>query len=105
MPLTELRDLIRSQPFKRVDLTDDRRLAVTFTRGSFVGKIEHLFPTPKGGVELVGVGDRYVLLVWKIIGGKPPTFPMTKLEKEHGVVATTRFFGMLEKLVQFADKT
>lgn len=101
-PLTHVEEFVWRNPFKGVRVTEDVRLCVTFTSASLVGKVEDRYPSVKGDVELVEVTGSEVFTVMRLQDGRPPNYSMNSIEKKFGVQTTTRFFGMLEKLVIWA---
>lgn len=104
-PLPHVEALVARNPFANVEKHDDIRLCVTFASQSLVGRVEERFPTPKGDVQLVEVTGSEMLTVMRLIDGKLSNYSTTALEKKLGIQMTSRFFSMLEKLVQFSAKS
>ena len=96
--VTELEQLVESNPFKGWSKSDDHRLLVNFHMDK-VPKLEVPSTSPKGTVELVGATAGETFVVAHVVNGK---WGAEKWPKTGD--ATTRFWHTTAKILEAAKK-
>ena len=95
----ELAAILALDPFKHLDVTDDMRLAITFTTDP-IRDLSLPARSPKNDMEIVHATDHEAFVVWYIINGRPPA--NNWLDKTVGKRTTTRFFHTTGKILEAA---
>lgn len=98
--VTELENVLLDEPFKDIQLTDDTRFCVVFTKEPIEGSIALPQQSSKNDMELVKTHPYEAFVVWRIINGRPPSgkFPANIIPPNN----TTRFYHTLAKIVKAA---
>lgn len=98
----ELTDLLASDPFRDITLTEDLRFCVMFTKQELDTATPLPVSSSKQDMEIVGLHAHEAFVVWHIIGGRPPSgkFPADILPADN----TTRFYHTLQKILQASTK-
>jgi uncharacterized protein (DUF1697 family) len=102
LPLTELAKLTRRDPFKRVE-PGDVMLCVVFFADEPT-KSPKLPVKSTDNLELIAVHDRVAFVVARRKQNGWFGFPNGFVEKQLGVIATTRQWSTIRKFVAFAEK-
>lgn len=99
--IAELESILAHNPFAGIELTPERRFAITFLPTPHNRTIELPYLTPKGGFELVALTPMELFVVWHLKGGRPLN-DYTTLDKQFGPTGTTRFWHTTEKILAAA---
>ena len=103
LPLKDLVQIAKQDPFKEIDPTD-AMLCVVF----FAAKPAKALKLPLGSetdnLEVLGIDDRVAFVVARRKKNGWFGFPNGFIEKQLGVVATTRQWSTIRKFVAFAEK-
>lgn len=99
---TEIEDILSLDPFKGIELTDDRRFCVIFTKQPLDTKLKLPLHSTRNDMDLVTMRPYEAFVVWYIINGRPPSgkFPVDILPPTN----TTRFFHTLAKILYASKK-
>jgi uncharacterized protein (DUF1697 family) len=97
----EMDQLLASDPFQRIAVTPDIRLAVTFLAQPTTLTLPIPYRTPDGAYELVGMTPTELFVVWHLRDGRPGT-SYGLLEKQVAVPGTTRFWHTTAKILAAA---
>lgn len=99
--IAELEAVLALDPFAGIELTDERRFAITFLRTPHTRTIDLPLLTPKGGFELVALTPMELFVVWHLKDGRPLN-DVTALDKLFGDGGTTRFWHTAAKILAAA---
>jgi uncharacterized protein (DUF1697 family) len=103
LPLEDLMKIAKVDPFKKTDPTD-AMLCVIFFASTPANTPKLPLTSTTECFEVLGIGDRVAFVVAR----RKPTgwfgFPNGFIEKQLGVVATTRQWSTVKKFVAFAEK-
>lgn len=96
----ELESILVQNPFRDIELTDDKRFCVIFTQNTLPTNISLPQHSTKNDMDIVAINPYEAFVVWHIIGGRPPSgkFGQDILP----AVNTTRFYHTLAKIVTAA---
>lgn len=97
----ELEQIVESNPFQTLHVTDDMRLCVVFTNETIPATLALPLRSPKNDMEIIHTTEHEAFVVWYIINGRPPA---TYNFKVLGARTTTRFFHTTAKILQAARK-
>ena len=103
LSLTELKQIIDSDPFKKV-APDDVMLCVVFFAGEPVTKPKLPLTSKTERLELIAINDLAAFVVARRKKTGWFGFPNNFVEKQLGVTATTRQWSTVKKLLAFAEK-
>jgi uncharacterized protein (DUF1697 family) len=97
----ELEAILMQNPFKDIELTEDKRFCVLFTDEPLNEKLDFPIHSSKNDMDLVAVNRYEAFVTWHIINGRPPSgkFPKDILPARN----TSRFFHTLGKIFQAAQ--
>lgn len=101
--IMELEEIVASDPFRRLTVTPDMRLCVTFTSDRIPSNLALPLRSPKKDLEIIHTTDYEAFVVWYIINGRPPG-SQGFADKALGNRTTTRFFHTTAKIVAAAKK-
>jgi uncharacterized protein (DUF1697 family) len=97
----EMDQLLTRDPFAGIAVVPEVRLAVTFLAEAAPRALPVPYRTPDGAFELVGMSPMELFVVWHLRDGRPGT-SYGLLEKQLGVLGTTRFWHTTAKIVAAA---
>jgi uncharacterized protein (DUF1697 family) len=93
----DIEKMIKADPFKKIKVTPDTRLYVTFLPGKPKSKLSIPYAAPDGSVEIISVADNAVFTVLDL--SKAGTVDgMAIIEKEFGKDVTTRNWNTVVKI-------
>lgn len=94
---SQLRDILDSDPFAGIELTEDVRFCVVFTSRPLDTRLALPIASSKDDMDIVAVNEFEAFVVWRLKNGRPPSgkFPEEVLPARN----TTRFFHTLEKIL------
>jgi uncharacterized protein (DUF1697 family) len=95
----EIQDLVGSNPFKKVKITPNTRLYVTFLYDKPKSSIKIPYETPEKDFKILSVLDGAVLSVVTLMPKRGTTEAMSVLEKEFGKRITTRNWNTITKIL------
>jgi len=100
--VAELEAVLVQDPFKNIELTEDRRFCVIFTDAPLNEKLGLPIHSSKNDMDLIAVNQYEAFVTWYIINGRPPSgrFPNGTLPTRN----TSRFFHTLEKILKAAQE-
>ncbi len=101
--LGDIERIVRTDPFKHVDVTPDTRLCVAFTTGLVPSDLALPMHSPKNDMSVIAAAPHELFMTWTIINGRPPAFTSFPPKLTDGPV-TTRFFQVLVKMLAAAEK-
>jgi uncharacterized protein (DUF1697 family) len=98
----ELESIVGSDPFAGIELTKDKRFAVTYASEQIPRGVALPVTSSKGDMEIVARTPREAFVVWHLVGGRPPSgaFPPEALPTR----VTTRFFHTSAKILAAAHR-
>jgi uncharacterized protein (DUF1697 family) len=96
--VSELEQIVASDPFSQLTVTPEMRLCVVFTAEK-IPPLTLPLRTPREDMELVYATDYEAFVVWFLINGRPPS---SQGFKELGERNTTRFYHTVAKILQAA---
>lgn len=98
--VAEVESILELNPFRDIELTDDKRFCVMFTNEPIDMNILLPFQSSKNDMDLVGVNPYEAFVVWRIINGRPPSgqFPSEIIPRKN----TSRFYHTLVKILKAA---
>lgn len=102
--IQELEDILQKDPFKNIELTPDKRFAITLLTQPAVVDLPLPYSTPDGGYEVVAKTLTELFVVWHLKNGRPGN-SYGLIEKKIQGQATTRFWHTLAKIVTAAKMT
>ena len=97
----ELEQVLALDPFQRIEVTPDTRLAVTFLAEPAAERLPVPYLTPDGAYEVVEMTPSEAFVVWRLQNGRPGR-SYGHLEKQLGVPTTTRFWHTTAKILAAA---
>lgn len=97
---TELEAILAENPFREVELTNDRRFCVVFTKEPLLLEITFPLHSNKNDMDLIACNLHEAFVVWRIINGRPPSGRFAK--DVIPTVNTTRFYHTLAKILASA---
>jgi len=95
--IEEIQKLGMAKPFKKIKVTPQTRLYVTFLSEKPKSKLKIPYESPEGGFKILRVSDGEVCSVVTLSPGKKTTDLMKVLEKEFGKKITTRNWNTVIK--------
>jgi uncharacterized protein (DUF1697 family) len=93
--------VVELDPFQAVTLADDLRFCVVFSTTPVPDDLQLPLVSPKGDMEIIGVGGHEAFVVWHLIGGRAPAAKGFQ-ERILGRDATTRYFHTVVKILAAA---
>ncbi len=98
----ELANIVGSDPFAGIELTKDKRFAVSFASEPIPRDVALPVTSSKGDMEIVARTPHEAFVVWHLVGGRPPSgaFPPEALPTR----VTTRFFHTSAKILAAAHR-
>jgi uncharacterized protein (DUF1697 family) len=97
--IEEIQELTDSNPFKKIPITPQTRLYVTFLSEKPGKTFPVPFESPKKDFRIVGVSDTEVLSVLTLSPESQTTDLMSYIEKEFGRKITTRNWNTIVKIL------
>ena len=96
----ELQAILEQDPFKDIELNEDKRFCVIFTGDPLNEKLSFPIHSTKNDMDLIAVNKYEAFVTWHILNGRPPSgkFPDNTLPVRN----TTRFFHTLKKILRAA---
>ena len=101
--LREICRMVEQNPFKELDHDSDAKLYVTFLSRKPGAKPNFPIRSPKEGLEAIGVEDLEVFIVSRRKENGYFGFPNNFIEKELGVLATSRNRSTVKKVARMAE--
>ncbi len=96
----EIQKLVDSAPFKKIPVTKDTRLYVTFFSEKPVSKIKIPYVSPNKDFTILKVSDTELCSFLQLTPTRDSTKVMNIIEKEFGKNVTTRNWNTVEKLLK-----
>jgi uncharacterized protein (DUF1697 family) len=103
LPLEDLTTIAKQDPFKKIDSTD-AMLCVIFLAATPANTPKLPLTSTTEYFEVLDIGDRVAFVVARRKPNGWFGFPNGFMEKQLGVVATTRQWSTIKKFVAFAEK-
>jgi uncharacterized protein (DUF1697 family) len=103
--VSDLESLIRQNPFRRIATNRDTMLCVAFLANAPTAKPKLPLQSQTEKLELIAIKDQAAFVVARRKQTGWFGFPNNFVEKELGVLATTRQWSTVGKIVQFATGT
>jgi len=97
--LVEIQKLVKSDPFKKVTVTPQTRLYVTFRRDKTQGTLKIPYQSPEKDFQILRVSTDEVCSVLTLSPGRRTPELMSILEKEFGKTVTTRNWNTIIKVL------
>lgn len=97
--IDEIATLIKTHPFKGINVTPATRLYVTFMADAPVSTLKIPYESPDALYRILSVDDAHICSVLIVSDTKNTTDAMKILEKEYGKNITTRNWNTVEKMV------
>jgi len=98
--LTEIQELIASQPFKDIELTKDRRLYITFLPRGTKNTFPIPYQSPENDFVILSKSNDTLCSVLTLSASRNTTDAMKIIEKEFGKKVTTRNWNTLLKIAK-----
>lgn len=98
--LPELEELVRSKPFKQVNITPQTKLLLTFLSEQPKKELKTPFESPEKDFKILRVTDNEVHSVVTLMPNKRPYRIIPFLEKEFGNKITTRNWNTIVKCLK-----
>ncbi len=102
--LQEVRRVVRGNPFKDLSIGSDVKLYVAFLSRKPRNKPSFPFRAPKEALEVIGMKNLDVFIVSRRKDNGFYGFPNNFIEKELGVLATSRNWSTVNKIAELADR-
>ncbi|MBA2620764.1 MAG: DUF1697 domain-containing protein [Acidobacteria bacterium] len=99
----EIERAVNIEPFKEIELTDDKRFLITFIPKPLAADFVLPLVSPKNDYEILRATGGEVFSVLKIINGRPSN-PVALIEKTCEMKTTSRFFHTTIKILQAAGE-
>ena len=100
--IAELKDILRAGPFKKIKPSADAMLCVTLLVAEPKAGPKLPFQSEKENLEVLAIKNRAAFILCRRKKNGSFAFPNNFLEKEFGVVATTRQWNTIVRIVDFA---
>ena len=101
--LREINRIVKGNPFKDLDGDSDAKLYVAFLSRKPRNKPNFPIRSPKEGLEAIGLKNLEVFIVSRRKDNRFYGFPNNFIEKELGVLATSRNWSTVKKIAKVAD--
>ena len=101
--IDELKDLLRTGPFKKIKSSADVMLCVTLFAGEPKAGLKLPLKSAIENLEVLAIKNRAAFILCRRKKNGMFSFPNNFFEKEFGVVATTRQWNTIRRIVDFAD--
>jgi uncharacterized protein (DUF1697 family) len=101
--LDELKDLLRTGPFKKIKASADVMLCVTLFAGEPKAGLKLPLKSAIENLEVLAIKNRAAFILCRRKKNGMFSFPNNFFEKEFGVVATTRQWNTINRIVDFAE--
>ncbi|MBP9773072.1 MAG: DUF1697 domain-containing protein [Candidatus Peribacteraceae bacterium] len=98
--LDNLQKLIDREPFKKIKVTPEKRLYITFLAAKPTSKLVIPYRSPTNDFEILSVSDTEICSVLTLNPKTRSVDAMQILEKEYGKNVTTRNWNTVMKLVR-----
>jgi uncharacterized protein (DUF1697 family) len=99
-PMSAIQKLVDSAPFKKITVTKDTRLYVSFLSEKEKSTLKIPYVSPEKDFEILSKTDAEVCSVLTVIPGQGTPKAMEILEKEFGKNITTRNWNTVIKLLK-----
>ena|ERR1051325_8043414 len=99
-PLEELQKLADRNPFKKIKVTPETRLYITFLADKPKTKLKIPYTNAEGDLQVLALSNREVCCAIQISPGRATTELMGFLEKEFGKNVTTRNWNTVGKILK-----
>jgi len=96
----ELQDMEDSNPFKKIKVTPDIRLYVTFLSEKPASSLKVPYESPEKDLKILSVQDGAVFYVVTLTGKRGTTDAMTVMEKQFGKRVTTRNWNTVLRMLK-----
>jgi uncharacterized protein (DUF1697 family) len=100
--IEQIRSLAESEPFKKIDVTKDTRLYVTFRAGKTKSSLMIPWENKEKDFRILRVTDSEICSVVTLSPNRQSTDAMLILEKEFGRKITTRNWNTIQKILKAA---
>lgn len=97
LPFSQIAEIIRLDPFKKVKITPETRLYVTFLNEKPESKLIIPYRSPDDSFEILSINDNAIFSVLSLSKTQTPEV-MNILEKEFGKNITTRNWNTVVKI-------
>ncbi len=97
LPFSGIEKIIELEPFKKIKLTPETRLYVTFLSEKTKSKLPLPYHSPDDSFQILSMNDRAIFSVLDLSKTQTPDV-MNILEKEFGKNITTRNWNTVEKI-------
>lgn len=101
-PVSELEELWKKEPFKKIAVTKDTRLYITFLGEEKKPSIKIPWSSDDGNFRILAANGREVVSVLQVTPDHGSVDLMQILEKEFGKNITTRSWNTVEKILKAA---
>ncbi len=101
--IDELREILRTGPFKKIKPGADEMLCVTLIAAEPKAGLKLPYQSEKENLEVLAIKNHAAFILCRRKKNGSFAFPNNFLEKEFGVVATTRQWNTIVRIVDFAD--
>jgi uncharacterized protein (DUF1697 family) len=101
--IDELKDLLRAGPFKKIKPGADVMLCVTLLAGEPKAGLKLPLKSATENLEVLSIKHSAAFILCRRKKNGMFSFPNNFFEKEFGVVATTRQWNTIIRIVDFAD--
>ena len=101
--LQEVRRVVKENPFKDLSSGSDVKLYVAFLSRKPRNKSSFPFRAPKEALEAIGMKNLEVFIVSRRKENGFYGFPNNFIEKELGVLATSRNWSTVKKIAEMVD--
>jgi uncharacterized protein (DUF1697 family) len=98
--IREIQDLVDSDPFKKVKITPETRLYITFLSDKPKSSLKFPYESPQKDVKILCVQNGAVCTVVTATPKRGTTEAMSLLEKEFGKRVTTRNWNTVTKILK-----
>src|ERR1051325_858774 len=98
MNFSDLAEIVKQDPFARVEVDEDVMLFVTFLSAQPESIPKLPLAVPKDNLEVIGLQDRAVFIVARRKSDGRAAFPNAFIEKQFGVPGTTRNWTVVKKI-------
>jgi uncharacterized protein (DUF1697 family) len=102
LTVDELKDILRSGPFKKIKPSADVMMCVTLLATEPKGRPKLPFHSAIENLEVLAIKNHAAFILCRRKKNGSFSFPNNFFEKEFGVVATTRQWNTISRIVDFA---
>jgi uncharacterized protein (DUF1697 family) len=102
--IDELKEILRTGPFKKIKPGADEMLCVTLIAAEPKDAPKLPFQSEKENLEVLAIKNRAAFILCRRKKNGSFSFPNNLFEKEFGVVATTRQWNTIVRIVDFAER-